>query len=481
MQHDDLTMKLERAASFLKNDPLAELALHSCGQCGMTYLPLLQQLSRQQGLKHGAASLRRTLKELTLPVSGVPPMLQDASLRVFGRSGAPTAVFIPTEFGRQVLEHLNIKCPNPHNEAARRHLYIQMELVTRALQVGWTSKVEKHLATVYADYQQNIRIDVFIEPPGEHPIYLEAEQELSANNFSRAEEKFEHWQNYAHFHDADAHFRIVFNVPRNRLGNTLHLWRKALTQLDDTKFQVSYALLADLMDIPLDEAIMERFSTLSPLEQVDSDNGDESAGEPLSKFAIQVQNYSLESPELDEWNALIIDLEMAEYYWEKLPAFLALMRFIYGHADLKEDGEGYQYNVLPVKALHMIHRYLTHPDNQSMYEELKLAIRWAQGRSGMGVTMLKHVYTSILWDVVLAHHGFARGGQLKVDYEVPDHMRTHSQFGVAVEYKSKDYKRGEVSEDEAALAWVLNALFLYAEPLGLGRLPWKKKPKGGDA
>jgi hypothetical protein len=484
MHHDDLTVKLQNAVAFLKNHPLAELAMQSCQQCGMTYLPLLQQLSHKQGVKHGAASLRRALKELTAPASGIPPMLLETSLRILGRSGAPTVTYTPTEFGRQVLAHLKIECPNPHNEAARKHLYIQMELMTRALQAGWTPEVEKHLATVCDDVQQNIRVDVFIKRPGEPTLYLEAEQELTANNISRAEEKFEHWQSYVRHFDADAHLHIVFNVARERLGGTLQLWRRALTQLASNErvlFQVSYALLADLMDIPLGQAILERFTALTPLERLKSDDENETVIEDISPFARQVRAYQ---PHRD----LDMAFEAALHEWReaytaagRVEAFFALLRCIHQASDLRESGEVFRYNLLPIRSLALLYRYLTLPENQSLYDDLRQAIQWVQGRN-LGVTLLRELHTQIIWDVFLAHHDFARGGKLQVSYEIADHMEKFKGFGVLVSYNSSRQSGVENSHpDDAALAWVLTALFTYSEILGLGRLPWKKKPKGGGA
>jgi hypothetical protein len=484
MQHDDLTVKLQNAVAFLKNHPMAELAMQSCQQCGMTYLPLLQQLSHKKGAKHGAASLRRALKELITPASEFPPLLLETSLRILGRSGAPTVTYIPTEFGRQVLAHMKIQCPNPHNEAARKHLYIQLELMTRALEAGWTPEVEKHLATVCDDDQQNIRVDVFIKRQGEPNLYLEAEQELTSNNISRAEEKFDHWQSYSRHFETDAHFHIVFNVARERLGSTLQLWRKALSQLasnDRVLFQVSYALLVDLVNIPLDQAIHERFTALTPIDSVQPEHEAEADLESLSAFARQVRSYQ---PHRDLGRAF----EEVLYEWReaytaagRVEAFFALMRCIHRASDLRESGEVFRYNLLPINSLALLYRYLTLEENQSLYDDLRQAIQWVQGRN-LGVTLLREINTQIIWDVFLAHHDFARGGKLQVSYEIADHMEKFKSFGVLVSYNGSHPSGSENSHpDDAALEWVLTALFTYSEILGLGRLPWKKKPKGGGA
>lgn len=485
MQHDDLTIKLKNATAYLTSHPLAELAMQSCQSCGMTYLPLLLQISHKNGMRHGAASLRRVLKELSASASGLPPMFMEASMRIFGRSGAPTVTYLPTEFGRQVLDHMKIPCPNPHNEAARKHLYIQMELMTRALQIGWSPEVEKLLGVMYYYVQYNIRVDVFIKRPGQHDLFLEAEQELTANNIGRAEEKFDHWQRYAESFDQEAHFRIVFNVSRERLGNTLQLWRRALTQLASSEpilFKVSYALLADLMDVSLEQAIQERFTELLPLETDHLENENAVALEDLSYFARQVREYQPDTELENAFDMVLQDWNVAFSPARRLEAFFALMRCIHQASDLRESSDTFQYNLLPVESLWLLNHYLRLLENQPLYDELRLAIQWMQSRGNLGVTMLKEINTKILWDVFLAHHGFARGGRLQVNYEIADHLDPIKSFGAKVSYHTSNALGSqEQHPNDAALEWVLNALFTYSDVLGLGRLPWKKKPKGGDA
>jgi len=485
MQHDDLTMKLKNATAYLTSHPLAELAMQSCQSCGMTYLPLLLEISQKNGMRHGTASLRRVLKELSASASGVPPMFMEASLRILGRSGAPTVTYLPTEFGRQVLDHMKVSCPNPHNEAARKHLYIQMELMTRALQIGWSPEVERHLAVVFDTVQHNIRIDVFIKRPGQPDLFLEAEQELTANNIGRAEEKFEHWQRYAESFDQEAHFRIVFNVSRERLGNTLQLWRRALTQLASSEsvlFRVSYALLADLMDVSLEQALQERFTELLPLETDQLENENTVALEDLSSFSRQVREYQPDTELENAFDTVLQDWNAAFSPAQRLETFFALMRCIHQASDLHESSDIYQYNLLPVESLWLLHHYLRLLENQSLYEELRMAIQWMQSRGNLGVTMLKEINTKILWDVFLAHHGLARGGRLQVHYEIADHLDPKKTFGAKVSYHTSNAVGSQQQHpNDAALEWVLNALFTYSDVLGLGRLPWKKKAKGGDA
>lgn len=477
--------KIASAIDFLKKNQFAEMTIISCQACGMTYLPLIDLMQTRKGLTYKITSIRNMVRNLTNPGIGYPALLQEGRFRIMGRSGAAMVVYLLTEFGRQVLDHMKVSYPNPHNEAARKHLYIQMELMTRALQIGWSPEVERHLAVVFDTVQHNIRIDVFIKRPGQPDLFLEAEQELTANNIGRAEEKFEHWQRYAESFDQEAHFRIVFNVSRERLGNTLQLWRRALTQLVSSEpvlFKVSYALLADLMDVSLEQAIQERFTELLPLETDQLENENTVALEDLSSFARQVREYQPDTELENAFDTVLQDWNAAFSPAQRLETFFALMRCIHQASDLHESSDTFQYNLLPVEALWLLHHYLRLLENQSLYEELRMAIHWMQSRGNLGVTMLKEINTKILWDVFLAHHGFARGGRLQVHYEIADHLDPKKSFGAKVSYHTSNAVGSQQQHpNDAALEWVLNALFTYSDVLGLGRLPWKKKAKGGDA
>ncbi len=461
------TETIQQMRMLLANNRLSDIIVKSLRECGLTHAPLVQQHSAMSGHKAGMTTIRKELRSLSLPHKGIPALLQEIPLRIEGKSGSATATYLCTEFGRQVLENMQVKVMHPHNQITRGHQFIQLELVTRARLAGWTPRVEHPLP--YG--KRAIRIDVLVERADASALYLEAEQELTANNACRADEKLDHWQRFGAEQEEMPQFWIVFNAPRKTLQQTIQTWRKALARVEEPNFHVWYCPLSDLADVPLEEALHSRFLPLEPLKEAEA----VTASDPkhLSLLARQVRDYELDWNVWDEYDGLIFNLEQARTPAEKLPAFLALMRFIHAKADLQAGGYGYKYNAPPLMALSLLHKYLTLPDNQPMYEELGQAIRWAQGRGSMGVTMMKQVYTTILWDVFLAHHGFAREGQLKVDYKIADHLTPHQQSGVQVtcdEHARHEHK----SKDEAALEWTLNALFLYAEPLGLGRLPWRK-------
>ena len=82
--------------------------------------------------------------------------------------------------------------------------------------------------------------------------------------------------------------------------------------------------------------------------------------------------------------------------------------------------------------------------------------------------------TSVIWDVLLYHHGLGRGGALRAVFQAPDFRDISSDFRVEVHIGGDI--RGNTEEAEKALGWFLSSLYLYRDKLGMGGKS-KKKPK----
>lgn len=474
----------KQALEFLDTSPLHKQALTSCKVCGLTTLPFLEHLSRQVGIPGSRATIRRALKSLAATGAGYPALLDEYSIKIEGRSGAGTFTYIPTAFGRRLLTGLGIDLPEVNTPALRGHRYIQLEIYLHALKAGAEVEMEKVLP--YNNGRRNVRVDVLaaitrelgIRGHYEEDRYLfEAEQVLPSSNATRALEKVRNWQAYG-LPGEYPKIVIVFNVPTKNLERTMNIWREALQSLEEElTFRVCSITLNQLLELPLRDAVREFGVALDP----EYGMGGQDEADVLSPFARQVRAYQ---PDMDlelDFQAVLEQWRDADTPARRVAAFFALMRCIHQASDLSESGDAFLYNQLPIESLGLLYRYLTLEENQSLYDDLRQAIHWMQGRN-LGVTLLREVNTQVIWDVFLAHHGFARGGKLQVAYEIADHLEKFVSFGAVVFYHGSKYSGSQDTHpDDAALAWVLTALFVYAEPLGLGRLPWKKKPKGGDA
>jgi len=82
--------------------------------------------------------------------------------------------------------------------------------------------------------------------------------------------------------------------------------------------------------------------------------------------------------------------------------------------------------------------------------------------------------TALVWDVFLRHQGFAPGTPLRVRVATPEsgswESRLHVQVSIAPALlfdPGEAVVREDVQRAEAALKWVLEALFFYSRELGL--------------
>lgn len=473
------------AIAFLEKKPLHMLALESSLLCNLTSYPHLLLLCEKRGLSTNHNTLRNTLKSLTKPTKAFAPLLREILMRIQGRSGSATSVYTLTDFGRSVMNCKGFRTPEAQDVASLAHRYIQLEVYTHASKSSAEIEVEKVIP--YENGHRNIRVDVLaaftknLDLPGyveKEEYFFEAEQELLPSNAKRAVEKVRNWQDYG-LPGEYPDIVIVFNVPKKRLDRTISLWRTALQTLnEEPTFQIRYILLSNLLELPLRDALREYGVHLLPEMK---EQKEESEEWQLSPFVRQLRVYQPSEDTLETFEIALDDWRVARLPAQRLESFFALMRCIHQASDLRESSETFQYNLLPVESLWLLHQYLTLLENKPLYEELRMAIHWMQSRSNLGVTMLKEVSSQILWDVFLAYHGFARGGRLQVHYEIADHLDPKKTFGAKVTYHTSNVSGSQLRHpSDIALEWVLNALFTYSDVLDLGRLPWKKKPKGGD-
>jgi hypothetical protein len=208
---------------------------------------------------------------------------------------------------------------------------------------------------------------------------------------------------------------------------------------------------------------------MEPITEVDAGYG--AASETSSQSA---------APEvwLPDAHELLPQLEyLVESYScsEENRDFFELMLFIH-EASYGRDSDTFQESRLPFESLWLLRHYLSLPQNQKMYEDLKQAMIWLKSRGSMGLIMMRDTLCGILWDTFLKRHELAMGGNLRVSLDVPDYINRNSTFEVKVTFwKKEDDTRSEQYCD--ALSWVLTAFLWYPEVLGTGTQPWKKANK----
>jgi hypothetical protein len=329
---------------------------------------------------------------------------------------------------------------------------------------------------------KEIRCDVLIHRLGEEDLYIEIEQELTRNNIERARDKFRNWKAYTVSQDFAPDLVFVFNLPNAKLGSTLATWQEALgsvTQADGFVMDVRYILTGMLEGELLARALESFGMWMDPIHPPESDGAASKLPGPSAASEVWLPDASELLPQLER---LMEVYSASSNSTDRVKAFLELMLYIhkasYSHGSNNRYGRSdvYKNNELPVKSLWLLRRYLNLPQNQSMYEELKLALIWLKSRGSMGLIIMRDTLCAILWDIFMEHHHLAMGGDLRVTLEVPDYMNRNSTFEVKVDFwDTKDDLRSKEYCD--ALSWVMTAFLWYPKILGTGTQPWKKKSK----
>jgi hypothetical protein len=461
----------KRALDALKKEgTLRERTLSTCKYCGVTNQTLVLL---DCGKDVEPRLIRATLNWLSKPTTNFPAMLEGKPMRLASRNGRPQLAYLLTEFGKKVLSLLETpiiaRMNKPKDEKDLNHRFAQLNLLTRARQNGWQAEVEKVIP--YATGKE-VRCDVLIHRPDDSDIYIEIEQELTRNNIERAREKFRNWQAYALSNNFVPDLMFVFNLPDAKLAHTLNSWQEALggvSEADDFSLDVRYILAGALEGRPLDIALESYSLWMEPITQIDEVNG--AASEALSQTAAPEVWLPDASELLPEFEHLVDQYSNTDDTQD----FFELMRYIH-EASYGRGSDTFKKSRLPVKSLWLLRRYLSLPQNQVMYEELKQAMIWVKSRSSMGLIMMRDTLCGILWDTFLKRHELAMGGALRVTLDVPDYVNHNSSFEVKVMFldTADEMKRDEYCN---ALAWIMTAFLWYPEILETGIQPWKKKNK----
>jgi hypothetical protein len=465
-----------RALDALKKEgTLRERTLRTCRYCGITNqaLALLEC-----GEDAEVRAIRATLVWLAKPPKGFPALLEAIPMRRASKNGRPQQAYLLTEFGRKVLRLLEppviARVNKPKDEKDLRHRFMQLDVLTRALQNGWWQvEVEKVIAYDGGE----IRCDVSVHRP-EGKLYIEIEQELTRSNIERARAKFRNWQTYALSKNFVPDLLFVFNLPEAKLESTLALWQEALGSVSEgheLALDVRYILASALEGRTFDTALQSYGVWMDPILQIDKGSG--AASEALSQSAAPKNALPAASELLPEFERLVETYSNARHSADRMNAFLEIILCIHDASYGGRDNDVYKYSELPKKSLWLLQHYLNLPQNQAMYAELKLALIWVQSKGNMGLIMLRNTICAIFWDTFLKQHQLAMGGNLRVTLDVPDYTNHNSTFEVKVMFwdTAEDTKRNEYCK---ALSWALTAFLWYPEYLETGTQPWKKKGKG---
>ena len=458
----------------------------SCRHLGMTLQELAEQHVDRNDFVNRAT--RAAIEWLVTPPldEGWPPLLEKVQPKLVGRNGRPQMAYLLSEFGAYVLNllepNLNIRPTRLRDDWDLAHRYYILKTLERANYDQLPAWVEHSLVSS----DQNVRPDVMVEREG-LSIAVEIEQKLLQRNLSRAVRKFENWERYIRASRASGDTRtwrmyLAFHVRPRELPNVLRKWREALTRAGENRgglsYEVYYRPACDLLDDFNLDPFLDGATLLEPIirqaapQPVRNEEwGKDESHSQWTEGAEQNSNVLPEWISVETYarfkNAMTAVHTAGQ--GEKLRSLLELAESIYlgshDQASLTKE-----YGEFPRESVWLMRQYLDGPWTKPIKIRLKDSFFKVHKRSP-GLILFRNSMTSMLWDVVLRHHGLGRGGALRVIFQVPDFQDLQSDFRVDVFIAGKvkdEFGETRSKELAEALSWFLSSLYLYTEDLGLG-------------
>jgi len=153
--------------------------------------------------------------------------------------------------------------------------------------------------------------------------------------------------------------------------------------------------------------------------------------------------------------------------------FFDLVDLIYACSHI--SGRHLRYTAtMPYASLAALKAYLDRPRQFGLRRELIQVLKELKSAYYRGMVMVQATATRLVWDVFLKYHGFARNGPLAIFVSGPNIEDYRSDFHLQVRIAPWNYggwfgvREGQAAYfTEEALAWVLEALWIYQRELGL--------------
>ena len=461
--------ELQKALHMVSKNQRMQSVLKSAQALGITTLGFAKLFITDEELTIRA--LRETIDYLVAPSTqaGNAPLLVRRQPRLFGNNGRPENVEVLNELGAAVLNEFvhgtRIKAPQIRDQWDLTHRYIILKGAGQAKKEGLDTQIEH----VLKNKSQEVRADLYLEINGLQ-IVIEVEQKLLRRNLKRAEDKFMRWATYIREDGSSGVWRIylVLNARKRDLPTLIRYWQEAFEEakhkFGELPYDVFYITVSDLM---------QSLSFTTTLQNADFLEEIDEAKNAPPIFLGEENQHVKEEPqeELPDYISPEKSQEFQDtlrYLIEAQPnqALLALSRLasvIYS-ASFYPDSPTLKVAVFPWASIWLMHRYLEHPRMAGVKAELSSTLNRIHKRTP-GMVMLRDTVTSLLWDVLLFHHGLGRGGALHVIFQVPDFQDLSSDF--RVEVRVNDKVRGIGQPEIRALSWFFTSIYLYRHHLKL--------------
>ena len=417
-------------------------------------------------------AVRKTADWLVSPPQNLvmPALLERHQPKLFGFNGRPENIYLRTELGTAVLNEFfhgeTLSTPQIRDPWDLTHRYIILKVAELAKKEDLGIQVEQ----ILKNSAQQVRADLYVEI-NTVKIVLEVEQKLLRRNIKRAYDKFTNWAAYIREAGSGEYWRIylVLNVRKREQPTLMRYWREALTEAKNDFGELPY----DVYVITVNELLENPSFTDALLDAELLEDLDLEEEQPAIFLGEEAEAWEAddEKPIYPDYITEDIYLTFQDTLDELLEApaehslrALTDLAGVIHAASYYENSPSLKAAVFPWASIWLMCRYLEDPRMATVKRELSGTLTRIQKRSP-GMVMLRETVTSLLWDVLLFHHGLGRGGILQVVFQVPDFQDRSSDF--RVEVRVDNDLRAAQTEDVKALSWFFTSIYLYRQHLGL--------------
>lgn len=441
---------------------------------------------------------RSVIDELQKGFYGSVPLLRSESVHLQGRRGRPQVVYILTADGAAVLSHLlteeTVTAPEIEDPVELAHALMEMEVFTLARRSGTTGSVEHVLRF---EGKHSIRADVLIIAGDGNKVIFEMEQTARPGDIPRILNKLKQYVQF--FRSTGSHgvcpdIRVLFNLAPEDTA-TIKRWSLVLTDLKKQEgnlpFRLFWQPVLTFLQSPA-WASVDQFEEIScnssteaepptpqkvSTELVPSLNNQLAVADVLLPPLLQTYQHA----DLQTLNLIMQSMaaEGGEFQRNLIfpdPSrgfFFDLVRMIY-QVSHYVDGPVRKQAALPMASIWILYRYLNMYQNQALLQAVLRGREEVRKSLNRGINLFRDAYSRLCW-TFLRYHGFGRGGPLEVSVRVPALNGDQSEIMVDVRILDPELiigcdsvlAPGDLELTEKALSWLLSAIWLYGEELGL--------------
>jgi len=489
-----LTDKRQAWIETLDKKPNLRQALCSFAPRGLATQDQVEQISNLT-----TKQARSAIDELLKGFYGSVPLLRSESVHLQGRRGRPQVVYILTADGAAVFSHLlpeeTVIAPQIEDPVELAHALMEMEVFTLAKRAGITGSVEHVLRF---EGKHSIRADVLIIAADGNKVIFEMEQNARPGDIPRILNKLKQYVQFFRSTGSQGvcpEIRVLFNLAPEDTA-TIKRWSLVLTDLKKQEgnlpFRLFWQPVLTFLQSPA-WANVDQFEEITCISSTEAEPPPPQKAStelvPSLNNQLAVADVLLLPPLLQTYQHA--DLQTLNLIVQSMAAeggefqrnlifpdpgrgfFFDLVRMIY-QVSHYVDGPVRKQAALPMASIWILYRYLNMHQNQALLQAVLRGREEVRKSLNRGINLFRDSYSRLCW-TFLRYHGFGRGGPLEVSVRVPALNGDQSEIMVDVRILDPELiigcdgvlAPGDLELTEKALSWMLSAVLLSGEELGL--------------